>query len=135
MGFLLKVGLGDTTSRVSISGSTVATEPTQASVTSPGGFLAQASNSNQYQRNQFTMLPELGINVGFDLTPRLRVVGGYSLIYWSAIARTGDQIDLNLSPSQFPLSPNTTASPFPEFRFAMTDYWAQGVSLGVDFRF
>ena len=81
LGFLLKVGLGNTSSRVSIGGSNVVTEPTQAPVTSPGGFLAQASNSGQYQRNQFTMVPELGINVGFDLTPRLRLVGGYSLIY------------------------------------------------------
>ena len=105
------------------------TEPTQAPVTSPGGFLAQASNSGQYQRNQFTMVPELGINVGFDLTPRLRLVGGYSLIYWSAVARTGDQIDLNLT------FPTVTGIRSPEFRFAMTDYWAQGLNLGIDFRF
>ena len=98
LGFLLKVGLGSTSSHVSINGSTVATEPTQTPVTSPGGFLAQASNIGQYERNQFTMVPELGFNVGFDLTPRLRLVGGYSLIYWSAVARTGDQIDLNLAP-------------------------------------
>ncbi len=134
LGFLLKVGLGNTSSRVSISGSTVATEPTQAPVTSSGGFLAQASNSGQFQRNQLTLVPELGINLGFDLTPRLRLVGGYSLIYWSAVARSGDQIDLNLAPPQFP--PQTTASNhFPEFRFAMSDYWAQGLNLGLDFRF
>jgi hypothetical protein len=135
LGFLLKVGLGNTNSRVSISGTTESQQPTQAPVVSSGGFLAQASNSGQYQRNGFTMVPELGINVGFDLTPRLRLVGGYSLIYWSAVARSGDQIDLNLSPSQFPPPQNGTASAVPEFRFAMADYWAQGVSLGLDFRF
>jgi hypothetical protein len=134
LGFLLKVGLGNTRSRVSISGSTTATEPTQTPVTSPGGFLAQASNIGEYQRNQFAMVPELGINVGFDLTPRLRLVGGYSLIYWSNVARTGEQIDLNLAPTQFPPT-QTTAGHFPEFRWAMTDYWAQGVNLGLDFRF
>ena len=136
LGFLLKVGLGNTSSRISINGTTVATEPTTpvTTLTSSGGFLAQASNIGQYQRNQFTMVPELGINVGFDLTPQLRLVGGYSLIYWSAVARTGDQIDLNLTPAQFP-QPQTTASRFPEFRFAMTDYWAQGLNLGLDLRF
>jgi hypothetical protein len=131
--FLLKVGLGDTTSRVSIGGTTVATEPTQAPVVSPGGFLAQASNSGTFQHSQFTMVPELGLNLGFDLTPRLRLTGGYSLIYWSAVARAGDQIDLDLATSQFP--PPQTAGHFPEFRFAMTDYWAQGVNLGLDYRF
>ena len=81
------------------------------------------------------MVPELGINLGFDLTRQLRLVGGYSLIYWSAVARTGDQIDLNLTPPQFPPPQNATASRFPEFRFAMSDYWAQGLNLGLDFRF
>ena len=70
------------------------------------------------------MVPELGVNVGFDLTRQLRLVGGYSLIYWSAVARTGDQIDLNLAAAQFPPQ-STTASHFPEFRFAMNDYWCK----------
>ena len=134
LGFLLKVGMGDTNSHVSINGSTTAAQPTQAPVTSAGGFLAQGSNSGQFLRNQFTMVPELGLNLGFDLTPRLRLMCGYSLIYWSAVARAGDQIDLNLTPPQFP--PQTaTGLRVPEFRFAMTDYWAQGLNLGLDFRF
>ena len=73
--------------------------------------------------------------MGYDLTPRLRLVGGYSLIYWIRRARTGDQIDLNLTPSQFPPPQTAAASHVPEFRFATTDYWAQGLSLGLDFRF
>jgi hypothetical protein len=127
--FLLKVGLGNTTSRVTINGSSVSTEPTQASVTSANGFLAQASNIGSYEHGQFTMVPELGINLGFDLTQRLRLLGGYSLIYWSAVARSGDQIDLNLT------YPPVAGIRAPEFRFAMSDYWAQGLNLGLDFRF
>jgi hypothetical protein len=104
-------------------------------VTSSAGLLAQASNSGQYERNQFTLLPELGLNLGFAVTPRLRVVGGYSLLYWGAVARAGNQIDLNLVPSQFPPPQNPTANHFPAFPFATTDYWAQGFSLGLDYRF
>jgi hypothetical protein len=133
-GLLVKIGLGNTSSHVSINGGTVATEPTLAAAESPGGFLAQASNSGQFQRNHFTMLPELGVNLGFDLTRRLRLTCGYSVLYWGAVARTGDQIDLNLAPPQFPPQ-TTTPNHFPEFRFAMTDYWAQGLNLGLDFRF
>ncbi len=100
LGFLLKVGMGNTGSHVSIIGNNVATEPMTTPVASPGGFLAQASNSNMgntFEYHHFTMVPEFGINVGFDLTPWLRLVGGYSLIYWSSVARTGDQVDLNLT--------------------------------------
>ena len=134
-GVLLKIGLGNTNSRVSISGNTVATEPTLAPVTTQGGLLAQASNIGQFEQNQFTMLPELGVNLGFDLTRRLRLTGGYSLLYWGGVARSGDQIDLNLAPAQFPPSQNAAAGRFPQFRFAATDYWAQGLSLGLDYRF
>ncbi len=134
-GVVLKIGVGNTNSRVSISGNTVATEPTLAPVTSPGGLLAQASNIGQYEQNRFTMLPELGVNLGFDLTRRLRLTGGYSLLYWGGVARSGNQIDLNLAPEQFPPSQNAAAGRFPEFRFAATDYWAQGLSLGLDYRF
>lgn len=134
-GVVLKIGLGNTNSRVSISGNTVATEPTLAPVASQGGLLAQASNIGQYEQNRFTMLPELGVNFGFDLTRRLRLTGGYSLLYWGGVARSGDQIDLNLAPEQFPPSQNAAASRFPQFRFAATDYWAQGLSLGLDCRF
>ena len=129
-GVLLKIGLGNTNSRVSISGNTVATEPTLAPVTTQGGLLAQASNIGQFEQNQFTMLPELGVNLGFDLTRRLRLTGGYSLLYWGGVAQSGDQIDLNVAPAQFPPSQNATAGRFPQFRFAATDYWAQGLSLG-----
>jgi len=135
LGLVLKVGLGNTNSRVSISGNTTATQPTLAPENSSGGLLAQASNIGQYEQNRFTMLPELGVNLGFDLTRRLRLIGGYSLLYWGGVARSGDQIDLNLVPSEFPPPQNTAAGRFPQFRFAATDYWAQGLSLGLDYRF
>ena len=117
--------MGNTNSRVSISGNTTATQPTLAPVNSSGGLLAQASNIGQYDQNRFTMLPELGVNLGFDLTRRLRLIGGYSLLYWGGAARSGDQIDLNLVPSEFPPPQNAAAGRFPQFRFAATDYWAK----------
>jgi hypothetical protein len=136
LGFLLKVGLGSTNSHVTIDGSTTATEPATPPLTAtyPGGFLAQTSNSGVYERSQFTVVPELGVNLGYDLTPRLRLVAGYTLIYWSGVVRTGDQIDLNLTPPQF-APPQTTTNLFPQFHFVTTDYWAQGLNLGLDFRF
>ncbi len=123
--FLLKVGLGSTSSHVSIDGSTTGQEPTLAPVTAPGGFLAQTSNSGVYQHNQFSVVPELGLNLGYDLTPRVRLVAGYTLIYWSGVARTGDQIDVNLVPPQFP-PPQTTTNLFPQFRFVTSDSWRKG---------
>ena len=35
-------------------------------------------------------LPEIGVNVGYDVTPRLRVQAGYTFLYLSNVVRPGD---------------------------------------------
>jgi hypothetical protein len=132
--FLLKLGVGNTRSLVAIDGSTVITEPNQAPATYQGGLLALPTNIGQSDHNQFTMIPELGMTIGYDLTCRLRATVGYSLIYWSKVARPGDQIDTNLNQTQFP--PNTLVGVAqPQVHYTTTDFWAQGLNLGLDLRF
>ena len=58
---------------------------------------------------------------------------GYSFIYWSNVSRPGDQIDLNVSPSQFP--PYDETATMPAFVQHTTDFWAQGINVGLDYRF
>ena len=131
---LMKLGLGNTASHVSINGATTITEPGAAATNYPGGFLAKQSNIGNYSHDEFTVLPELGATVGYDVTCHLRLTLGYTLLFWSSVARPGDQIDTTLNPSQFP--PGTLSGvPAPQFKMAMTDYWAQGVNLGLDYRF
>jgi hypothetical protein len=124
----LKLGVGDTHSEIDITGNT-----TTPAGTFPGGFLALASNSNSYSHDQFSTVPELGLTLAYDLTPHLRATVGYSLIYWSVVARPGDQIDLNISPSQF--VPPTGNNGKPEFALQTSDFWAQGINVGLDYRF
>ena len=130
----MKLGLGSTNSHVLIDGSTIITEPTQNPATYRGGVLALPTNMGNYQQNQFSMIPELGVTIGCELTCRLRVTAGYTFIYWSKVARPGDQIDTNENRSQVP--PGTlVGAPFPQFKFTTTDFWAQGLNLGMDYRF
>jgi Putative beta barrel porin-7 (BBP7) len=119
----LKLALGNTHSSIDINGST--TTPTG---TTPGGLLAQASNMGPHYSNQFSIIPELGFTVGYDLTCNLRAVAGYSIIYWSNVTRPGDQIDLVVS-----LPPQTSAKP--AFTQHTSDFWAQGINIGLDYRF
>ena len=55
-------------------------------------------------------------------------------MYWSPISRPGDQIDRNISPLQFPGTGQTPASK-PEYVQHTCDFWAQGINLGLDYRF
>jgi hypothetical protein len=131
---VLKIGIGQTQSRVIIEGATATTIPQQAATLLPGGLLALPSNMGVHDSDQFSVVPEIGIGVGFELSPQIRATVGYEVLYWNNVARPGDQIDLNVDPRQFP-PPATTDATRPQFLLRTSDYWAQGLNLGLDVRF
>ena len=87
-----------------------------------------------HDSQQFSLLPEIGFTLGYDLTSRLKATAGYTLLYWSNVARPGDQIDLNVDSRQFP-PPQTGTFTKPEFALHTSDFWAQGLNLGLEYRF
>ena len=127
-----KIGLGDNLSDLTVGGSTITTLPDGRSGTFVGGLLAQETNIGKYQRNQFAVLPELGVTVGYNLTCQLRATLGYTFIYWNNVLRAGDQIDSSLS--QLPPEP-PTGTHEPAALMKTTDFSAQGLRAGVDFCF
>jgi hypothetical protein len=131
---LLKVALGNTTALAVVDGATTTTVPGVPAVTTRGGVLAQPTNIGRYRQDHCAVLPELGFTLGYDLTCRLRATFGYSLVYWSHVARSGDQIDFSVNPTQFPPGP-LTGPARPAFNFASTDYWTQGMNFGLEYRF
>lgn len=131
---LARVGIGNVLQTVTIDGSTAITEANQTE-TYTGGFLAQRTNIGTYERDRFTMIPELGATVGYQMTRRLRATIGYTLMYWGNVVRPGDQIDLAVNTNLLPpeVSPFTGALR-PQFQFNQTDYWVHGLSFGAEFR-
>jgi hypothetical protein len=133
-----KVALGDTEQVVNIHGSQRIVSPSGAVSTFNGGLLALPSNSGQFTRNRFAVVPEVGANLGWQATDWCRLVVGYNFLYWSSVARPGDQIDRVLNEGQIPNAPppdhpSSLARPAAVVRG--TDFWAQGVSFGVEFRY
>jgi hypothetical protein len=129
-----KLAMGNNNELVAINGSTVA--PGNPGVLT-GGLLAQPSNIGVYQRNEFAVVPQLNFNLLYQLTPRLRAVAGYSFIYWSRVVRPGDQIDLSVNSNTLPgntPTPPTGDTSHPQFVFRDTDFWVQGISVGLDYR-
>ena len=68
----------------------------------PSGVLAQGTNIGLVETNSVTVMPELGIKLGFFLNRRMKLSAGYNFIYWSKVARPGDQIDIDVNSSQIP---------------------------------
>lgn len=132
---LMRVAIGGTRQKARISGETTISPLIAPAETFEGGLLAQRSNIGEYDRDQFSMIPELGANLGFYLSPRMRLTFGYTLIYWSNVVRPGDQIDLDINENLIP----PELEPFdgllrPEFVFRESDFWAQGLNVGLDYR-
>jgi hypothetical protein len=132
-----KVALGDTHQEVRINGTTDFTDPGVALVRQQGGMLALPTNIGNYSRDQFSVVPEIGFNVGRQMTDHLRVFVGYTLLYWSNVVRPGDQIDFGVNTTQLPTptGPGTLVGEArPAFAFRNTDLWAQGINFGVEIR-
>jgi hypothetical protein len=66
--------------------------------------------------------------------PQVRISVGYEFLYWSSVARPGNDIDSNINAAQVPRDPrfgNGLGDPRPAFQFHQSDFWAQGVNFGV----
>jgi len=126
-----KVALGANCRTVTINGAT----RVNGSAPDTGGFLALPSNIGRYNSTEFAVVPEVGLTVGYQLTPRVRVMMGYSFLYWTNVARPGDEIDLAVNTSQPPLGTGLVGQPRPAFSFNDSDFWAQGLSFGVEVRY
>jgi hypothetical protein len=133
-----RIALGTTHSTVDISGMTQRTSPDGTVATAQGGLLTQSGpglNIGHYTEDVFAVVPQIGLNLGYQFTTHTKVVFGYDFLYWSKVARAGEQIDTNVNSTLLPFSPTTQAgTTHPQFSFQETGFWAQGFNVGVDLR-
>jgi hypothetical protein len=134
----MRLALGNSRSNVHINGSTTASVPVPGGpnevTTTAGGLLTQATNLGSYQSDSFAVAPELHFGLGYDLSHNSRLLLGYRFFYWSQVARAAEQIDLGVNLSQ--LDPGgLVGEPRPRFDLRLADFWAQGLSLGIDYRY
>lgn len=137
-----KLAIGTMKESVGISGDLTTNDYTNygATQTFAGGYFALPSNIGNYSRNTFAVIPEGELTVGYRLTPALSLFVGYTALYVSNVVRPGQQISRNINPTQSvsygndpPVTP--TGASQPTFQFNTTDFWAQGVSVGLALSF
>ena len=101
-----------------------------------GGLLAAGPNLGRFTRDQFSVVPELTLNVGYNVTPNLRLFAGYNFLLWTNVIRPGDQIDhvvdLTFVPNAPPVSFSGLNRPRP--LFAQRDLVVNGIQFGLDWR-
>lgn len=134
----IKLAIGVTHQKVRIAGSSTITDNSSGPgtpVTYVGGLLAQSTNIGTYTQDEFAVVPEFDLRIGYQMTEQFKLTLSYTAIYWSNVVRPGDQIDRNLNPDLWPpvLTPPSLPNR-PEFAFDTTDYWVQGLSFGGEYR-
>jgi hypothetical protein len=130
-----RLAVGNTHSQVRIDGFTDITPVGGSTTRSTGGLLTQRTNIGVYQRDALAVIPELGATVGWQLNGVWRLTCGYTFIYWSNVVRAGQQIDRDvntnlLAPEASPFSGNLR----PRFVMNDTDFFVQGINVGLDAR-
>jgi putative beta barrel porin BBP7 len=137
IGLRALVALGSTHQEVDIQGSQVVTDAAGAVSTFQGGLLAlPGANIGRVERDVFTVVPQVGLNLGYQVTPRITLFAGYSFLFWSNVVRPGDQIDTVLDVNRIPnfvTSPNPVIPPRPANPFKQSSLWVHGLNAGVGF--
>ncbi len=117
---LAKIAFGSMRSRVHVNGSS-----TIAGVADTQGIFALADNIGVSTSEHFAFLPELGMKLGYAVRPNIQLTVGYTLLVWSDVMLSGEQIDPTLNLSG--LGPR----PLPTNKHSA--YWMQSVDLGLNF--
>jgi hypothetical protein len=126
-----KLGLGACHQRVKIGGRTVSTDQdTGVVTTTQSGLLAQTSNSGDFSSVGFAYVPEVSFSAGYYCTENILLKVGYNFLYISDVARPGDHIDTSIDPSP---GPGLLQPAFPGVQ--KTNFWAQGLTVGIELRY
>jgi hypothetical protein len=106
-----------------------------SSMTQAGGVLVPPAGLAA-AANRFSILPELNLTAGYQLTSRCRLTLGYDVLYASQVVRVGSlvgPVDDRQVPqlSTFNSSVQGSASP----QMHGSSFWAQGLTAGLEFRY
>lgn len=101
----------------------------------PGPLLALPSNVSRKSASRVTLIPEIDFKSRFAVTSWCNVTLGYSLLYWNKVLCPGDQMSPLVNVTQLPFRGPVVGPLDPKAPFNHTDYFAQGVNIGVEFRY
>ena len=129
-----KVSLGSTQETVSISGQSTTSIPGGSTTTRDSGLLALPSNIGVYERDEFTIVPELSLNLAYSLTSRFQATVGYTFMYWSNVAMAAEAVNTSINPTQ--IDPPVVGPDVPVYSLTTDDsFWVQGLTFGLNARF
>lgn len=128
-----KLALGVNRNTVQIMGRTITASPPQfQAVASQGGIYAQSSNIGEVTENNFSVVPEFEVGVGYYFCERWRFTASYNFLAITNVVRPGDQIDNRINPN---ILDGNSGNPATPERFHKTStFYLSSFVLGLEYR-
>jgi hypothetical protein len=131
--FLGKIAIGATHEVVNIGGTSTFSGTGTPNGTFAGAILTQPSNIGRQSTENLAVVPEMQLKAGVSLGRCVNLFLGYEVLYWSDVVRAGNQVDHAVNVPAVAGMPQGAAEPRPLFR--TSDFWAQGVTFGVELKY
>lgn len=130
----IRLAIGGTKQQLDVSGQTAVNAGGMTTI-SPGGFLAQRTNSGSWEQRKFALIPQFDVGIGYQMTNTWRCSVGYSLLYWGSVLRATEQIDPVINPGLLPPEQNPlTGDLRPATLLHESSYLAHGITIGLERR-
>jgi hypothetical protein len=135
------IAFGTVFQSAEISGGQMLMFPDGTVQTTQGGLLAvPGANIGRFTQTRFAVVPEIGLNLGYQLTSHMKVFVGYNFLYLSSAVRPGEVIDTNIDAARVPnLLPPGAGAPLagvirPQPQLSTSGYFIQGINFGLVYR-
>jgi hypothetical protein len=131
---IAKCGLGNMRQTIDISGQTITTI-NGVSAGSNNGLFALPTNIGTYTNDEFGIIPEAKLNIGYRVTEHWTFSVGYSFMYWNNLATGASALDRNVNLTQVPGPPGagTALVPLAPNFANNADFWVQGINFSAEF--
>jgi hypothetical protein len=133
-----KLAFGANFESAGINGNTQVNVPGINPLTYPTGTLALPSNIGSYSHTVFTVVPEGMLNLGYQFNKYVRATIGYTFLYTTHALRPGDVLDTSLNPtvaSHALFGTPVVGASRPVYPGTDSNFWAQGATAGLEFRY
>jgi hypothetical protein len=130
-----RVGLGLNQEHLEATGRTLLTNSTGQTQYLFGGLFVPP-NLSRADRSPIGYMSEVNVRLGYRFARNWIASVGYTFLYWGNIIRPEGQINPNIDPRNVPSSLSYNPSgPVPQFALGTTNFWAQGLTFGLEYRY
>jgi hypothetical protein len=139
LGLVGKFGFGYMRSRAEIEGgSSISGGGTSSAAVMPGGLFTTGDILGTHRKDTFAILPEGAINVGYNITPRIRAQVGYTFLWVNKVLRPTPLVSQGVNPTLVPTNASFGGAPtnyVPVDTGRYSEFWLQGVNFGLQMSF